>query len=138
MSWRAHHYLACLQGNTNSTEQGWYMETGVFRRDSLKHENQHPDHSKRRTVFVREYELADNAKVLSIFYDGLMEMIPDTAFRALRHHPESLLLYSALTGEVTTKYRRRHSHYFALSQPLFSMKPLVAFQCITGCSNGSN
>lgn len=95
--------MACLQGNTNSTEQRWYMETRVLNEDSKKHETEHQNHSKHRSVFVREYEPADYAKVLSIFYDGLMEMIPDTAFRALKHHPESLLLYSAVTGEVTTR-----------------------------------
>lgn len=56
-------------------------------------------------MLVREYQPADHARVLSVFYDGLMEMIPDTAFRALRHHPESLLLYSAVTGEAATKHR---------------------------------
>lgn len=49
------------------------------------------------TVLVREFEPADEAEVLRIFHEGLMEMIPDTAFRGLRHHPESLLLYAAIT-----------------------------------------
>ncbi|XP_069543961.1 N-acetylaspartate synthetase-like [Brachyistius frenatus] len=59
--------------------------------------------SKRRrapnetTIFVREFEPADDPEVQRIFYEGLMEMISDTAFRGLRHHPESLLLYAATT-----------------------------------------
>lgn len=55
-----------------------------------------------KRVVVREYEPADNAPVMAIFYDGLMEMVPDTAFRALRHHPESVLLYAAVTGETSS------------------------------------
>ncbi|XP_047435128.1 N-acetylaspartate synthetase-like [Mugil cephalus] len=46
---------------------------------------------------VREFEPADQPAVQQIFYEGLMEMVPDTAFRALRHHPESVLLYTAMT-----------------------------------------
>ncbi|XP_030596131.1 N-acetylaspartate synthetase-like [Archocentrus centrarchus] len=48
-------------------------------------------------LLVRKFELKDNRVVQHIFYDGLMEMVPDTAFRGLRHHPESLLLYAAMT-----------------------------------------
>ncbi|KAM3622882.1 uncharacterized protein V6R79_004235 [Siganus canaliculatus] len=50
-----------------------------------------------QSVAVREFQLEDEADVQQIFYEGLMEMIPDTAFRGLRHHPESLLLYAAMT-----------------------------------------
>lgn len=53
-------------------------------------------------VFVRKFESADYPDVERIFIDGLMEMVPDTAFRGLKHHPESLLLYAAMTskGEI--------------------------------------
>ncbi|XP_044201674.1 N-acetylaspartate synthetase-like [Thunnus albacares] len=51
-----------------------------------------------QTIVVREFEPADKLQVQRIFSEGLMEMIPDTAFRGLRHHPESLLLYSAMTA----------------------------------------
>lgn len=56
---------------------------------------------RRGTVLVREYEPADKPQVQLIFYEGLMEMVQDTAFRGLRHHPESVLLYAAVTGEAT-------------------------------------
>uniref|UniRef100_A0A3B4Z6U9 N-acetylaspartate synthetase n=1 Tax=Stegastes partitus TaxID=144197 RepID=A0A3B4Z6U9_9TELE len=49
-------------------------------------------------VCIREYEPADKPVVQQIFSEGLMEMVPDTAFGGLRHHPESLLLYAAMTG----------------------------------------
>ena len=55
---------------------------------------------KTSTVFVRKFEVDDNPEVQRIFYEGLMEMIPDTAFRGLRHHPESLLLYAVVTSET--------------------------------------
>lgn len=99
-------WLVC-RATPTATEERSYMETRALKRDTGEHEKEPQDQSKHRTVFVREYKPADNAKVLSIFCDGLMEMIPDTAFRALRHHPESLLLYSAVTGEVAPKYRCR-------------------------------
>ncbi|XP_058242525.1 N-acetylaspartate synthetase-like [Hemibagrus wyckioides] len=44
-------------------------------------------------LIVRQFRFEDNADVQRIFREGMLEMIPDTAFRALRHHPESLLLY---------------------------------------------
>ncbi|XP_018556514.1 N-acetylaspartate synthetase isoform X1 [Lates calcarifer] len=50
-----------------------------------------------QTIVVREFEPKDKAEVHQIFYEGLMEMVPDTAFRGLKHHPESLLLYTAMT-----------------------------------------
>ncbi|KAM4595820.1 N-acetylaspartate synthetase-like [Fundulus diaphanus] len=50
-----------------------------------------------QTILVREFKLEDKAEVQRIFHEGLMEMVPDTAFRGLRHHPESLLLYTAVT-----------------------------------------
>lgn len=52
------------------------------------------------SLVVREYEPADKEQVHLKFKEGLMEMIPDTAFRGLRHHPESVLLYAAVTGEL--------------------------------------
>ncbi|KAL1023629.1 hypothetical protein UPYG_G00043740 [Umbra pygmaea] len=48
-------------------------------------------------VIVRKFESGDYSNVERIFYDGLMEMIPDTAFRGLKHHPETLLVYCAIT-----------------------------------------
>ncbi|XP_055765968.1 N-acetylaspartate synthetase-like [Salvelinus fontinalis] len=48
-------------------------------------------------VVVRKFESADYPDVERIFIDGLMEMVPDTAFTGLKHHPESLLLYAAMT-----------------------------------------
>ncbi|XP_015251679.1 PREDICTED: N-acetylaspartate synthetase-like [Cyprinodon variegatus] len=50
-----------------------------------------------QSLVVREFQLKDKPEVQRIFYEGLMEMVPDTAFRGLRHHPEILLLYTAIT-----------------------------------------
>ncbi|XP_061765051.1 N-acetylaspartate synthetase-like [Nerophis ophidion] len=54
---------------------------------------------------VREFKLEDRVHVQRIFSEGMMEMIYDTSIRGFRHHPESLLLYSAMTiaGFVLTK-----------------------------------
>ncbi|KAG7214485.1 hypothetical protein INR49_022997 [Caranx melampygus] len=51
-----------------------------------------------QTLVVREFMSVDEADVQRIFYEGMMEMVPDTAFRGLRHHPESLFLYTAMTA----------------------------------------
>ncbi|KAJ0050496.1 hypothetical protein NL108_003728, partial [Boleophthalmus pectinirostris] len=48
-------------------------------------------------VVVREYQCRDEQEVQSIFSEGMEEMVTDTAFRGLRHHPESLLLYLTIT-----------------------------------------
>ncbi|KAM9363592.1 N-acetylaspartate synthetase-like [Symphorus nematophorus] len=67
-----------------------------------KHDVQKPDKGLKaqkglHTIVVREFEPTDKPEVQRIFYEGVMEMVPDTAFRGLRHHPESLLLYAAMT-----------------------------------------
>ncbi|XP_061686934.1 N-acetylaspartate synthetase-like isoform X2 [Syngnathoides biaculeatus] len=56
------------------------------------------------TIVVHEFEPEDEVHVQRIFCEGMMEMISDTAFRGLRHHPESLLLYFtvAAVGLVIT------------------------------------
>lgn len=50
-------------------------------------------------LVVREFRFEDNAEVQRIFREGMLEMIPDTAWRALRSHPESLLLYLFMLSE---------------------------------------
>ncbi|XP_067107219.1 N-acetylaspartate synthetase-like [Osmerus mordax] len=51
----------------------------------------------KNAIIVRQFEHSDNPEVLRIFQDGLHEMIPDTAFRALKYHPESMSLYVIMT-----------------------------------------
>ncbi|KAK7929119.1 hypothetical protein WMY93_005514 [Mugilogobius chulae] len=53
--------------------------------------------SKLYQVVVREFEGRDEQEVQRIFREGMQEMVTDTAFRGLTHHPESLLLYLAIT-----------------------------------------
>ncbi|KAG8015076.1 Interferon-induced very large GTPase 1 [Nibea albiflora] len=64
---------------------------------TMKNDKVLKDQNALQTMVVREFEPADKPHVQRIFYEGLMEMIPDTAFRGLRHHLESLLLYTAMT-----------------------------------------
>uniref|UniRef100_A0A8C6T118 N-acetylaspartate synthetase n=1 Tax=Neogobius melanostomus TaxID=47308 RepID=A0A8C6T118_9GOBI len=49
-------------------------------------------------IVVREFESRDEQDVRRIFSEGMREMVTDTAFRGLRHHPESLLIYLVMTG----------------------------------------
>ncbi|XP_056156747.1 N-acetylaspartate synthetase [Lampris incognitus] len=48
-------------------------------------------------VFIREFERADQAEVRRIFYEGIMERIPNTAFRGLRQQPNTQFIYALLT-----------------------------------------
>lgn len=74
-----------------------------------------------QSLVVREFQLKDKPEVQRIFYEGLMEMVPDTAFRGLRHHPEILLLYTAITGKT-------HSRIVVLS--FFKKTNFFLFTCI--------
>lgn len=78
------------------------MEEKQQKRDVQKYEKGLKAENRLQTIAVREFEPVDKPEVQRIFYEGLMEMVPDTAFRGLIHHPESLLLYTAMTGEITT------------------------------------
>ncbi|KAJ8382234.1 hypothetical protein SKAU_G00030120 [Synaphobranchus kaupii] len=52
---------------------------------------------RKETVFIREFERSDRAEVRRIFYEGIMERIPNTAFRGLKHHTQTQFLYAFLT-----------------------------------------
>lgn len=65
-----------------------------------KHDKGPKGQNRPVSLVVREYEPADKQQVHLKFKEALMEMIPDTAFRGLRHHPESILLYASVTGEL--------------------------------------
>ncbi|XP_070782060.1 N-acetylaspartate synthetase-like [Enoplosus armatus] len=73
------------------------MEEKAQKKDVQQHDKGLIPQNGLSTIVVREFEPADKPEVQQIFYEGLMEMVPDTAFRGLRHHPESLLLYAAMT-----------------------------------------
>lgn len=73
------------------------MDEITQRNDVQKHDKGLKAQNGLQTVVVREFESADKEEIQRIFSEGLMEMVADTAFRGLRHHPESLLLYTAMT-----------------------------------------
>ncbi|XP_053716728.1 N-acetylaspartate synthetase [Synchiropus splendidus] len=52
---------------------------------------------RRDAVFIREFERGDEEEVRRIFCEGIMERIPNTAFRGLRHQPRIQFLYALLT-----------------------------------------
>ncbi|XP_034757080.1 N-acetylaspartate synthetase isoform X2 [Etheostoma cragini] len=53
---------------------------------------------RKDAVFIREFECGDQEEVRRIFYEGIMERIPNTAFRGLRQQPKTQFLYALLTG----------------------------------------
>lgn len=60
---------------------------------------------RKDAVFIREFERGDQEEVRRIFYEGIMERIPNTAFRGLRQQPKTQFLYALLTG--------KYPHYFS-------------------------
>lgn len=52
---------------------------------------------RKDAVFIREFERGDHVEVRRIFYEGIMERIPNTAFRGLRQQPKTQFLYALLT-----------------------------------------
>ncbi len=54
---------------------------------------------RKDAVFIREFERGDQEEVRRIFYEGIMERIPNTAFRGLRQQPKTQFLYALLTGK---------------------------------------
>ncbi|TDG99594.1 hypothetical protein EPR50_G00196410 [Perca flavescens] len=52
---------------------------------------------RKDAVFIREFECGDQEEVRRIFYEGIMERIPNTAFRGLRQQPKTQFLYALLT-----------------------------------------
>ncbi|XP_054609075.1 N-acetylaspartate synthetase [Dunckerocampus dactyliophorus] len=53
--------------------------------------------ARRDAVFIREFERGDQEEVRRIFYEGIMERIPNTAFRGLRQQSRTQFLYALLT-----------------------------------------
>lgn len=61
--------------------------------------------ARKDAVFIREFERGDQQEVRRIFYEGIMERIPNTAFRGLRQQPRTQLLYAFLTGKYPLSLR---------------------------------
>ena len=55
--------------------------------------------ARKDAVFIHEFQRGNQEEVRRIFYEGIMERIPNTAFRGLRQQPTTQLLYALLTGE---------------------------------------
>lgn len=54
---------------------------------------------RRDNVYIREFHPSEQEVVRRIFYEGIMERIPNTAFRGLKQQPLTQLLYGLLAGE---------------------------------------
>lgn len=75
---------------------------------------------RKDAVFIREFERGDQGEVRRIFYEGIMERIPNTAFRGIRQQPKTQFLYALLTGKYTD--------YFPSSQQRTCiMPPFLAY-----------
>lgn len=54
---------------------------------------------RKDAVCIREFELGDEKEVRRIFYEGIMERIPNTALRGLGQQPRTQCAYALLTGK---------------------------------------
>ncbi|KAM6402446.1 N-acetylaspartate synthetase [Pluvialis apricaria] len=54
------------------------------------------DDPRRDNVYIREFHPSEQEVVRRIFYEGIMERIPNTAFRGLKQQPLTQLLYGLL------------------------------------------
>ncbi|XP_051756646.1 N-acetylaspartate synthetase [Ctenopharyngodon idella] len=52
---------------------------------------------KRNQVFIREFERSDHEEVRRIFNEGIMERIPNSAFRGLKQQTRTQIIYAFLT-----------------------------------------
>ncbi|XP_052000055.1 N-acetylaspartate synthetase [Xyrauchen texanus] len=52
---------------------------------------------KRNRVFIREFEHSDREEVRRIFNEGIMERIPNSAFRGLKQQTRTQFIYAFLT-----------------------------------------
>lgn len=66
--------------------------------------------ARKDAVFIREFECGDQREVRRIFYEGIMERIPNTAFRGLRQQPKTQFLYALLTGKCPALLRFHRSY----------------------------
>lgn len=57
-----------------------------------------PKDERKDGVFIREFERGDEEEVRRIFCEGIMERIPNTAFRGIKQQPRIQFFYALLTG----------------------------------------
>ncbi|XP_004079890.1 N-acetylaspartate synthetase [Oryzias latipes] len=56
-----------------------------------------PKDERKDGVFIREFERGDEEEVRRIFCEGIMERIPNTAFRGIKQQPRIQFFYALLT-----------------------------------------
>ncbi|KAG7330422.1 hypothetical protein KOW79_006644 [Hemibagrus wyckioides] len=71
-----------------SSSQMWTSTSDSFERKDVK---------QREQVLIRDFERGDNAEVRRIFTEGIMERIPNTAFRGLKQQTHTQFIYAVLT-----------------------------------------
>lgn len=67
-----------------------------------------PEDGRNDAVYIREFECGDQEEVRRIFYEGIMERIPNTAFRGIRQQPKTQCVYALLTGKCPHAPRAVH------------------------------
>nr|XP_028584702.1 N-acetylaspartate synthetase isoform X2 [Podarcis muralis] len=55
---------------------------------------------QKKGVCIREFHPSEQEAVRRIFYEGIMERIPNTAFRGLKDQPWTQMVYGTMAGIV--------------------------------------
>lgn len=76
---------------------------------------------KRNQVFIREFERSDHEEVRRIFNEGIMERIPNSAFRGLKQQTRTQIIYAFLTG-MWPKFREYDESIAFIIVPLQHVK----------------
>lgn len=83
--------------------------------------------ARKDAVFIREFERGDQQEVRRIFYEGIMERIPNTAFRGLRQQPKTQFLYALLTGKPPSPHLHPASCIMCQTRKLPTLKLFAPF-----------
>lgn len=80
---------------------------------------------KRNQVFIREFERSDHEEVRRIFNEGIMERIPNSAFRGIKQQTQTQCVYALLTGRWQLKvYDERNGFRIVHLYLIYSLRIL--------------
>lgn len=82
-----------------SSSQMWPSLTGSPSSSSAFLSTPMDEGDQKEGVCIREFHPSEQEVVRRIFYEGIMERIPNTAFRGLKDQPFTQLVYGTMAGK---------------------------------------
>lgn len=58
-----------------------------------------PERSSKQQLYIRDFQASDQEVATSIFYEGIKERIPSSAFTGLKYQPVLQCVYAVLTSK---------------------------------------